>query len=563
MARIQCTASRCFAPAHFSFCLFSLFIIFSFTGCSKRETPKPGGTVIIGATGDFDSFNELNAADSDALQIIQYMLFMSLTTLDENLQFAPQLAASWEFAPGDTLLTFKLRQDVFWTDGVPTTAHDVLFTYQLAIDTTVAYPASSRFDQTRQVEVVDDHTIRFHFKQPYPDALFDTQMPVLPKHVLEKIPREKIAACEFNRKPVGNGPFKLAEWHASQRIVFEANPQYAWGRPKLDRVVFQIIPDETVLVTNLLTGKVDVVSSLSPLAFKQIERRAKGEGRRAKSGGRIDGAFAETDSSFFLQTIRYPGRNYSFIAWNNARPLLTPRVRQALTHAIDKQEIINTLLEGFAQPAIGPLLSFNWAYDRNLRDLPFDPATAKNLLQQEGWRDSNSDGILDRQGKKLELTLKTNADNQLRRDIAVMVQAQLKKIGVQAKIEAVEWNLLLQQVFEGRDFDGFISAWDADFAVNPTPLWHSAAIANGYNLVSYRRARVDSLLERARALADRRLAQPLWNEFQQLIVEDCPYTFLFTQERLAAAHHRVQGVKMDVRGWLVNVHKWEIAARAK
>jgi len=519
--------------ARLSFYLFFLFSIFYFTGCAKRDNSQLGGTVIIGATGDFDSFNELNAADSDALQIIQYMLFMSLTALDENLQFAPQLAASWALAPGDTLLTFKLRKDVFWTDGVPTTAHDVLFTYQLAIDTTVAYPASSRFDQTRKVEIVDDHTIRFHFKQPYPDALFDTQMPILPKHILEKIPREKIAECEFNRKPIGNGPFKLAEWQANQRVVFEANPEHALGRPKLDRVVFQIIPDATVLLTNLVTGAVDVVSSLSPLSFKQVEQNTS------------------------LQKLRYAGRNYAFIAWNNTRPLLTPRVRQALTHAIDKQEIINTLLEGCAQPAIGPLLSFNWAYDKNLRDIPFDPAAAQNLLQQEGWRDSNGDGILDKHGKKLEFTLKTNADNQLRRDIAVMVQAQLRKIGVQAKIEAVEWNLLLNQVFERRDFDGFISAWDADFAVNPASLWHSEAIANGYNIVSYRNARVDSLLDKARAIVDRRAAEPLWHEFQKIIVEDSPYTFLFAQERLAAVNRRVRNVKMDVRSWLVTVQEWE------
>ena len=518
--------------ARMSFGLFFLFSIFAITYCSKKPEQQRSGVVVIGTTGDFDSFNELNAADSDALQVIQHMLFMSLTTLDENLQFAPQLASSWEFSAGDTLLTFRLRKDVKWTDGVPITARDVLFTYQLAIDTTVAYPAASRFDQTAKVEALDDHTVRFHFKHAYPDALFDTQMPILPKHLLEKIPREKIAACEFNRKPVGNGPFKFVEWQANQRVVFEANPEHALGRPKLDRVVFQIIPEQTVLLTSLVTGAIDVVPALPPLSFKQIA----------------------ADTS--LQKLRYAGRNYAFIAWNNARPLFTKRVRQALTQAINKQEIIDTLLEGLARPAVGPLLPFAWAYDQNLRDVPFDPAAAQNLLQQEGWRDSNGDGVLDKQGRKLELTLKTNADNQLRRDIAVMAQAQLKKIGVRAKVEAVEWNLLLQQVFEQRDFDGFISAWDADFAVNPTPLWHSAEIANGYNIVSYHNARVDSLLEQARALADRRLAQPLWNEFQKRIVEDCPYTFLFTQERLAAVNHRVQGVKMDVRSYLSNITQW-------
>ncbi|MGH7454532.1 MAG: ABC transporter substrate-binding protein, partial [bacterium] len=261
--------------------LLALSAMFIFVMCrSQNRDAQIDGTVFIGVTGDFDSFNELNAADSEALQVIQYMLFMSLTTLDENLQFAPQLAESWEFSPGDTVLTYHLRKDVLWTDGAPTTAEDVSFTYQLAINPNVAYPAAGRFDQTGKVEVLDDYTIRFHFKQPYPDDLFYTLMPILPKHILEKIPPEKIAECEFNRQPVGNGPFQLVEWQANQRLTFEANARHALGRPRLERVVFQIIPDEAVLLTNLMTGAIDIAAGLSPLSFKQIESQAKLQARR-------------------------------------------------------------------------------------------------------------------------------------------------------------------------------------------------------------------------------------------------------------------------------------------
>src|SRR5574341_2428729 len=162
--------------------LLALCAMFMFLACRSQNQHAPlGGTVFIGVTGDFDSFNELNAADGEALQVIQYMLFMCLTALDENFQFAPQLAESWEFSPGDTVLTYHLRKDVLWTDGAPTTAEDVLFTYQLATNPVVAYPAATRFDQTGKVEILDEYTIRFHFKQPYPDALLDTQMPILPK----------------------------------------------------------------------------------------------------------------------------------------------------------------------------------------------------------------------------------------------------------------------------------------------------------------------------------------------------------------------------------------------
>ncbi|MDZ7266400.1 MAG: peptide-binding protein [candidate division KSB1 bacterium] len=518
-----------------------LLILLSCGG--RGHAPRPG-TVVVGLSGDFDSLNELNAADADAVQAIQYLLFLSLTTLDANLQFAPQLAESWEFDAGDTLLTFRLRRDIFWSDGVPTTAHDVRFTYELAVDSTVAYPAHSRFELTTAVSVPDDYTVRFHFKRPYADALFDTQMPILPRHLLAHLPREQLATCEFNRRPIGNGPFRLLEWRANQHLIFVANEKFAPGRPALDRLIFQIIPDETALVTALLTGQIDVAPGLSPAAFQQLAGQAQ---RRTGQPQRVK-----------LQMIRYPGRSYTFIAWNNARPLFSRPLRQALTHAINKQEIITTLLAGHARPAVGPLPPYAWAYDHDLHDLPFDPQLARNLLRQEGWHDSDGDSVLERQGQKLEFTLITNADNPLRRDVAVMVQAQLRKIGVRVKVEAVGWPRLLQQVMAQRDFDALLAAWEADFAVNPAPLWHSQAITLGYNLISYRNARVDSLLQQARALPDRRHAMPLWREFQRLILEDCPYTFLFIEERLAAAHSRVHNLNMDVRGWLANVRQWRV-----
>lgn len=496
---------------------------------------RVGGTVFIGMKGDFDSFNELNASDSDALQVIQNMLFMRLTRLDENLSLAPYLAKRWEFSRGDSVLTYYLRSDVFWTDGVPTTAEDVLFTYQLAIDPKVAYPARSRFDLTQDVEILDTYTVRFRFKKPYPDPLFDTQIPILPKHILEKIAPESLAESDFNRRPVGNGPFKLVEWKANQQAVFEANLQFAFGRPALDRVVFVVIPDETVLLTSLITGALDMAPSLTPLGFKQVQSQKE------------------------LRVFRYKGLGFTFMGWNNKKPLFTKKTRQALTYAIDRKEIIDTLLEGFAQEAKGPLLPVAWAYDPGLAAFPYDPEIARTLLQEEGWGDSNDDDILDKEGQKFEFSIVTNAGSQIRKDAAVMVQAQLQKIGVKAHVETTEWNLFIDKVFVKKDFDAVISGWDADFTVNPTDLWHSKAIDNGYNFISYHNPKVDELLEKGRRITRNDLAKPIWREFQKIIVEDSPYTFLFIPDRLAGCSLRVNGVKMDSRGFLVNIEDWWVS----
>ncbi|MFQ5604694.1 MAG: peptide-binding protein [bacterium] len=516
--------------------IFLLLILTPQHGFTQQGQAKYGGTVLIGMKGDFDSLNELNASDSDALQVIQNMLFMTLTRLDEKLQFAPYLAQSWTFSPGDTVLTYQLRQDVFWTDGTSTTAEDVLFTYQLATNPKVAYPASSRFDLTERVEAVDRFSVRFHFKKPYPDALSDTQIPILPRHILGHIPPEELVKSKFNRQPVGNGPFKLTEWRANEQLIFEANDRHAFGRPFLDRVVFQIMPDENVLLTNLMIGELDLVPSLTPSSFKRVQ------------------------SQTALQSVRFDGRGFTFVGWNLTRSLFDQTVRRALTHAVNKQEIIATLLEGFAQPARGPLLPFVWAFDENLPAVDYDPQKAQALLKQAGWTDSDGDGILDKAGQKLEFTIRTNAGSQIRKDTAVMLQAQWRQIGVKAHIEALEWNLFLERVFGQRDFDAVIMGWDADFTVNPTDLWHSNAVESGYNFVSYRNPRVDWLLEQGRLNSVREAALPVWYEFQKIIVQDAPYTFLFIPDQLTGFNKRIQGVKMDVRGFLSSVTHWWIPA---
>lgn len=499
--------------------------------CSNKIENSSEGTVVIGIKGDFDSLNELNASDSDALQVIQNMLFMTLTKLDSGLQFEPYLAESWTFSKDQKELTFVLRDGVFWTDGTPTTTEDVLYTYQLATNPDVAYPASSRFDLTEKVEIIDKKTIRFYFKQPYPDALFDTQIPILPKHILEHSPDYKFQS--FNRKPIGNGPFILKEWIANRQLVFEANKNF-YERPLLDKVIFSIIPEENVLITNLLSKNVDIVPYVNPVNIKQIKKK-----------GRIG-----------VKT--YEGKSFTFVGWNTAHPLLSVPLRQALTHAINKREIIATLFDGYAKPAKGPFTPINWAYNNAIEDIDFDPQKALELFKENGWDDSDGDGYLDKLGKDFFITIKINTGSQIRKDVAVLVQAQLKDIGVKVNIEQLDWNLFIDHVFIKKNFDAVVLAWDTDFSVNPTDLWHSNAIENGYNFISYNNPKIDYLLEKARFTNDPFEAQKAWDEFQKIIINDCPYTFLFVPENIIAYNDKVQGCVFDARGFLVNVSEWWI-----
>jgi peptide/nickel transport system substrate-binding protein len=513
----------------------ALLVLSLVLGCQKNGGQNSPKTAVIGLTGDFDTLLELGTANSDALHVIEEMLFLTLCELDETLSLQPRLAESWRINADGTAITFALRREVLWSDGQPVTADDVLFTYQLATNPQVGYTGRDRFAEVDTVVVHDPYTIRFTFKKAYPDALLDLQIPILPKHILAGVPPEQLRQSAFNRQPVGNGPFVLKEWRANDRVVFEANARYFAGRPKLDRVVFRIVPDETVLLSSLLTGEIDLLPYVSPNKLGAIDHKED------------------------LRLLRYPDRGYSFLAFNLKRPVFQDRrVRQAITKAIERQNLVDVLLNGQGRLIAGPIPPYFWASDESLPADLFNPDEAEALLDLAGWVDRDADGVREKDGKPLEFTMKTNADNKLRGDALVMIQADLQEIGVRAQPELVEFGKLVEEVLQRRDFDTVLLSWQTGYSVNPSQLWHSEAIASGYNLPSYRNPRVDSLLVAARQEMDRAKAKPLWAEFQRIVAADYPYVFLFHKENPGVFHQRVQNVKMDVRGYLINIEEWTV-----
>lgn len=508
-------------------------------GCQKTTGENRSGslqTVVIGLTSDFDTFLELGTANSDALHVIEEMLFLTLGELDANLNLQPRLAKSWQTSADGKTITFTLREEVLWSDGQPTTAEDVLFTYRLAVNPAVGYTGRDRFAEVDTVVVVDPQTIRFTFKKAHPEALLNLQIPILPKHILATVPPEQIRQTPFNRQPLGNGPFVLKEWRANDRVVFAANDRYFAGRPQLDRVVFRIVPDEMVLFASLLTGKIDLAPYLAPNKLAEIHGHSA------------------------LRVITYPDRGYSFLAFNLTRPVFAERrVRQAISQAINRQNLIEVLLNGQGRLLAGPIPPYFWAYDESLPVAVCNPEAAAEELALAGWKDQDGDGVRERNGQRLEFTMKTNADNKLRSDALVMIQADLAKVGVQAKPELLEFGKLVDDVLQRRDFDTVLLSWKTGYTVDPSQVWHSDAIKNGYNLISYRNPAVDSLLVAAREARDRAQAKPLWCAFQRQVAEDCPYVFLYNQENPAVARQRLQNVKMDMRGYLSNIEEWTIA----
>jgi peptide/nickel transport system substrate-binding protein len=504
-------------------------------GPGAAGAPVDGGTAVMATVSDFDAFNELVSTDYDTNQTMSFMLFTNLVKLDEEMNYEPYLADSFWMSEDGLSLTFRIRDGMMWHDGVPVTADDVIWTYEMSVNEQIAYANLAYFQYVSRVVKVDDRTVRFEFDTVHSDALMDfTEWSPMPKHLLEDIPPADMRNAPFNRQPVGNGPFRFVSWESNQQVVFEANTDFVLGRPHIDRVVVRVIPEQTTELTELLTGGIDFMRAVPPAEMRRVE---------------------ESDD---VHAVTYPARSYTFLAWNLRNPLFeNAEVRRALTMGIDRQQIVDALLYGYGTVAVSDVMPFQWEFNDELEPWPYDPEQAREMLATEGWTDHDGDGIIDKDGRPFRFTLGTNQGNDLREDIVVIVQNDLKQLGIDVEPRLVEWNTFITDL-KAKNFEAAVSGWSTDFKFNPTDLFSTEAIEGKYNYPSYSNPVADSLMEQALMTLDREEAKPLWIRYSEIIHEDQPYTFLYYLEERLGVNNRLQGVTADARGHLVSVSEWWI-----
>ncbi len=526
--------------------------VLSVTGCGDESgqgaaaggapgEPVRGGTAVVGVLVDFQSFNPVINTYALGVDVANDMLFTPLIRYGEDLTPQPGLAERWELS--DTGVTFFLRDDIDWHDGRPVTAEDVKFTFDLAKNPETASLLGSAFlSLVEKATVRDSTTIHFTFLAPHAQALDGFWWPPVPSHVLGDATAATLARHPFSREPVGSGPFRFVSWEAGQAVTLsavESYPEELGGRPMLDRVVFRIIPEPTTMLTELVNGAADAI------AYTLLPEQA----------GQIPGQAG-------LELEHFPSREFYYVAWNQQRPMFRDaRVRRALTMSLNRPEIIEALLQGYGVPAQGFIPPWSPLYSET-DPLPFDPAGARQLLAQAGWTDSDGDGVLDKDGQPFRFTLLTNTGNQLREDLATVMQRQLRDIGVVADVRTAEFQTMLQQ-FKGRDYDAVISAWILDnFKVDPTPLFACAEARKpgSANRTGQCNPRLDELAERALRSSGTAEAKDLWAQYLRGLQQDQPLTFLFWSEDLAGVGPRLQNVRMDVRSKLANISDWWIPA---
>jgi peptide/nickel transport system substrate-binding protein len=506
----------------------------------QQTVGNDGPTLTVGLLSEPSTLNPLAVTSVQARDILEQIYLKLLEEQPDFLNFRPRLAKAWEFSEDSLTITFYLRDDVRWTDGVPVTAEDVRFTWELEVDTVVAWRSAGIKSAIRDVEVIDPHTAAFHFSRRYPYQLMDANDGViLPKHILETIPREELRTHPLGRSPVGNGPFMLDRWEPGQYIELVRSPDYYEnGKPFIDRVIFKFVPDMVTLATQLKKGEIDVLESIPSDILPGLR---------------------ETYPHIKIYT--YPSRQYVWIAWNLKNELFdSPEVRRALTMAIDRGEIIETLFAGRAAECKSPIHANLWAYDESIEAIPFDPDEARRTLERLGWRDGDGDGILDRNGKPFAFDMITNHGNQQRVDIATMAEAYLKKIGVRARVRTLEYGTVTEKLLGG-DYDSCVFGWGTATKPDITNQWHSSSVRpKGMNISSYQNPVVDDLIDRAKVTLDGAEAKRLWSQAQRIIYYDQPFTFIAIPYEINAADRRFCRVEPNAISFFYNLRDWRVGA---
>jgi peptide/nickel transport system substrate-binding protein len=525
---------------------FLLLIITVLTSCGKKpegENAKPlpakptayGDILVRGDIADASNLIPILSSDSASHSICN-MIYNGLVKYDKDMNIVGDLAESWDISPDGLVITFHLRKGVKWHDGHPFTSEDVLYSYQVTIDPKTPTAYSGDFLKVKKVETPDDYTFKVIYDKPFAPALISWSSSILPRHLLAG---KDITKSTLARHPIGTGPYKFKEWAAGQKIVLVSNPDYFEGRPYIDGRITRIIPDSATMFLELRAQNIGLMG-LTPLQYTR-----------------------QTENNLFKENFnkyQYLSFAYTYLGYNLKNPLFTDkRVRQAISYAINKNEIINGVLLNLGKPAYGPYKPGTWAYNDKVKKYDYNPQKARELLREAGWTKINKEGVLEKDGKPFVFEIVVNQGNETRQKCAEIIQRQLKEIGIVVKIRVLEWSSFVTDFINKRRFDAVILGWTIPLDPDAYDVWHSSKTApEELNFISYKNLEADEMLEKGRSTFNQKERKKYYDRFQEILAEDQPYTFLYVPESLVIVNKRFRGIEPAPIGLEHNYIKWYV-----
>ncbi len=456
----------------------------------------------------------------------------------DGVRLKPWLAKSYEISEGGLEVTIKLKENIHFSDGVPITADDVIFTYETIMNSGVdAADIRNYYQNFKEAIKIDDRTIKFVFNEVYWKTIESFGIfEVLPKHIYQFEDPE-----EFNKRrsnPVGSGPYVFERWDVGREIVLRRNENY-WGeKPKIEKIIFRFILNPTAALQSLRSHEVDY---MEPTSEQFVEMSSNEEFKK----------------EFQLLSIWQPSEAYYFIGWNQATPFFKDRrVRLAMTHIIDRNSLVKNILKGNGKVVTGPFYIYGRQSNPAIKPWPYDPEKAKKLLDEAGWVDSDGDGIRDKDGVpfRFKFTYNTGSSNSER--LVKILKDESAKVGVDVISDPVESSIFSER-FNNRKFDSLILGWGGTIESDPYQIWHSSQIAGrGNNFVSFKNTEADKIIEKARRELEPEKRYALYHRFHQILHEEQPYTFLYVRPGQHFLDKRFENVKIHKLG--VNHFEWYV-----
>jgi peptide/nickel transport system substrate-binding protein len=488
---------------------------------TRKTSPQDGGTLVRRLLSDVQTLNPVRAASGNDGNVHKY-LYTPIVYLNRNLQPVPGLAKSWTISPDGLTYRFELNEKATFSDGTPVRASDVLFTLRKIVDPKTEAPQVAGlfeyFDLSR-TRAIGDYTIEVAFRQPWASQLIHfASVFVLPEHVYTKGDFNS----DFNDLAIGSGPYRLVRWERGKEIVVERRGDYWRERPRIQTVTFKIIADHGTAWNALKLGEIDETIITSDTWLRE----------------RTNPALTGT-----IDFQRFYRLSYNFIAWNNRRPLFADkRVRRALAMCVPTDTIIRDLFHGTARAISGPFVPGEYAFNASVPPISFDPAEATRILGNAGWMDRDGDGVLDKYGKKFAFEMLVIPGSAVTTQFTQIVQAEMKKIGVQLEIRTVDGAAIMQQARAG-NFDSAYLAWQLDADPDPQSLFHSSQFPpRGQNFVLYSSAEADRLIDGARRELDPLERKELYWRLHEVLADDQPYTWTVQVSMKWGIRKRVRGV---------------------
>jgi peptide/nickel transport system substrate-binding protein len=504
----------------------------------KKDGKPDGGTLSYGEYGRPATLDPITSNEMISLRIAE-LIFNGLVGINEKQEIVPELAERWEVSKDGRVYTFFLRKDVAWhaREGEQPrafTADDVVFTYTIMMHPKTITPLKVRYEFISSVEKVDDATVRFTLKRPILNALAKFSFKIIPKHGPAN--KEFLTRDDpFVQQPVGTGPYLLKGMTPERDIILVANDDYFKGRPHIDTFTEKPFADQNILTQALMFNAIDMIVLVNPRDIAEIQG----------------------DKRFILQP--YNALSYSFFGYNVRNPFLADkRVRKAFTLAVNRQEMLDSFFNGQGTIISGPFAPGSWAYNLDVQPLAFDPQKAVALLQEAGFS-RGSDGLMQKDGKTLVLTLKVpiEKESEAVKRVVLAFKNYLKYVGADIKVEFKEWQAWKEDVFLDHEFDIVFASWVFDDSADISSLFHSGEIGPWKNnFGGYANPEVDGLINESKLTLDHEKRRTINRRLHAILAEENPYTFLWTLTNYAAYHKKVRRVAIHPYKFFTFADEW-------